>query len=335
LYKNKKYINWKKTIIVILSIIIIASLTILSWYIFKEFQIRNGQDLSNIKYVTQDIYQGENLVERLISAFDKYFIIRSLIEKIISAVMFVLLFASIFKKESRWISLFLVYPFLLFWGFYFSYDHRNLAVILPFISYSCTYGLYLFIEIIQRKWPRLRKYINFKYRIDSKLKTIPIDGKKIILFLSIIIFILILTPSILINSNTILNQQRSLQRKLGCVDLNNLIYDYASNNKIDGQILTDYWFLGLLPEFKDESKRIAFPGVDCNTKVYDVFYDNNPFKKTNDNINYYLLSDRLNPEYINDLDNKITAGKYQLIFEHEIYVQEDNRIERYKFIKIK
>jgi len=305
------------------------------WYVFKEFQIRSGQDLSNFKYVTQDIYQGENLIERLISALDKYFVIRSLIEKIISLVMFALLFASIFKKESRWISLFIVYPFLLFWGFYFSYDHRNLAVILPFISYSCTYGLYLFIEIMQRKWPKLIKFIDFKYRKDLKLKTIPIDSKKIIIFLSIIIVVLVLVPGILINSTTILNQQRSLQRQLGYVDLNNLIYDYASNNKIEGQILTDYWFLGLLPEFKDKNERIAFPGVDCNTTVYDIFYDNDPFEKTNDNINYYLLSDRFNPEYIDDLNNRITLGEYQLIFEYETYVQEDNRIERYKFIKIK
>ena len=221
LYKNKKYINWKKTTVVILSIIIIASLTILPWYVFKEFQIKSGQDLSNIKYVTQDIHQGKNLAERLISAFDKYFITRSIIEKIVSLIMFILLFASIFKKESRWISLFLVYPYLLFWGFYFSYDHRNLAVILPFISYSCAYGLYLFIELIQRKWAKLKKYMYFSYNIDFKLKTISIDGKKFILSLSIILIILILIPSLLINSNTILNQQRSLQRKLGYVDLNN------------------------------------------------------------------------------------------------------------------
>ena len=75
--------------------------------------------------------------------------------------------------------------------------------------------------------------------------------------------------------------------------------------------------------------------MDCNTKVYDIFYDNNPFKKTNDNINYYLLSDRLSPEYTDELNNRITIGEYQLIFEYETYVQEDNRIEKYKFIKIK
>ena len=76
------------------------------------------------------------------------------------------------------------------------------------------------------------------------------------------------------------------------------------------------------------------PEMEDKSKVFDIFYDNNPFEKTNNNVNYYLLSDKLNPKYIEELNNKIATGKYTLIFEYETYVQEDNRTEKYMFLKI-
>jgi len=335
LYKNKKQLSKKVFLKVIILLIFIILIVVFLWYLIKEIQIVSGVDLSSIKYCIHDIYKGDNLIQRLNNVIQKYFISRSIPERIISIFMSFFLLLGLFKKESRWILIIFIYPFILIWCFFFSYDHRNLAVLLPFLAYSSAFGINFFIEKVYKIWPGLKKIMNFKLMYNFEKESFYVNFRKYNIFLTIIAIFLVLILSFTINDNSIIEQQLSLQRQLGYPALNDLIYKYKNEKGIEGQIITDYWHLGLLPEFKDSSRRIAFPGVDCNSNVLAIFYDNDPFDKISSDTNYLLLSNRLSEEILEKINKKIIDGEYNLIFEFEEYVLEDNRLEEYKFIKIR
>ena len=332
-YKAKANLSKRNYILSIALLLIIILVVIAPWYAMKEIQIATGDDLSNIKYVTHDIYEGKSLIQRAYNTVQKYFIGRSIIEKFLSVIIFIILFFGLFKKESRWILIFFIYPYFLIWIFFFSYDHRNLAIAIPFIAYSAAFGLYFILEKINKYWPNLKKFVNFKLLFNFKCNYLNIRKLNMIFIISFLLAVSIL--SFTIKGDLIVNQQHNLQRKLGYQNLNNLIYEYRNEKEIKGQIITDYWFLGLFPEFKDSAKRIAFPRVDCNSNILLIFYDSDPSEKINDATEYLLLSDRINKKIIEKINNKIEDGEYNLIFESEEFNVDDQRLEKYKFVRIK
>ena len=334
LYKAKTSLSKRRIFLQAIILLIIILAIIAPWYIMKEIQITTGDDISNIKYVTHYIYEGKGLLQRTYDVAQKYFINRSIIEKILSIIISVILFFGIFKKESRYVLIFFICPYFLIWTFYFSYDHRNLAIAIPFIAYSVAFGFYFILEKFNKYWPNLKKLVDFKLLPKLKYNYIP-NRIRNLCGISLILFLLVISIlSFTLKGDLIVNQQQNLQRKLGFRGMNDLIYEYRNEVGIKGQIITDYWFLGLFPEFKDSTKRIAFPGANFNSNISLVFYDNNPFEKLNSDTGYLLLSDRFNKKINEEINKKIKSGEYDLIFKFEEFNIEDQRLEKYIFVKI-
>lgn len=159
---------------------------------------------------------------------------------------------------------------------------------------------------------------------------------KTIRFKQSIIFILIPVLALVIFFNrkyshaTLLQQQSRQQKQLGNAIVNNLLYDYVRQNGINGKILSDYWWLTVLPGFQEDINTVC-PFAKTrdeelistrNPKVTIV----NPPALLKDNIDadtqYLLLT------YSYDLgpiiSRRLEQGEYQLIF----------KTNGYRFIKL-
>ena len=94
------------------------------FYVAKSIQITQGLDESNVDWVTQGIFGGATWLERARTAVSNLGVYRWLFLWLLPAFVFV-------RPPIRWLMGVLIVPFTLVWAFFFSYDTRNLALVLP------------------------------------------------------------------------------------------------------------------------------------------------------------------------------------------------------------
>jgi hypothetical protein len=125
-------------------IIFIDLVTIMPWYIYKQIQIGMGLDRSEIQYVTTLGSQGKTTLQVITASFDH--ILLYLNNPIVPAivVLFLLLILLIFScKDGFWqkIVAIVIFPYLFIWVFFFSYDIRNLNLIIPLVGLVAGIGM--------------------------------------------------------------------------------------------------------------------------------------------------------------------------------------------------
>lgn len=149
LYWVYKNYNIKIFIKFLLYLIIINIIIYGFWYIFAQNQINNGLSSSEITYVTKDIFEGKNLIQRTYYAFLNwpYF-------------YFMALGSLVALTNSRLrVICTLTIAYVVIWSFYFSYDRRNFALALPFLAIN----IGLSYQIIFDKYKIILDKIRLKY----------------------------------------------------------------------------------------------------------------------------------------------------------------------------
>jgi len=318
LTKNRKNLPLKK-IGMIIALILFIILFNLYWYIIKIIEIYRGLDFSTLKFLLQDIHHNANYFQRFVNGLNslKGSIIFFLILTFLSLI-------SIFNKKSRWCTIGITIPNILIWGFFFSYDDRNIIPAFPFIAYSVSFGITYLYEIFFRKMlgkTSLNKYILSANQKLSKVKyNLKIKGSYTAMALLIILILISIT--IFFNNSKIINEQINSQKLLGYPSINKLLYDYKDKNKIEGKIIRDYYWITILPEFEGSSIR-TFKENDnfiilSNSDSYELI---NPIELTDDNTFGFLISGLYynNPEFLKDFRRKISNGEYSLLFEKRDY----------------
>jgi len=391
-FKIKKLI--KSIIIPIITIPVI-----LSWYLIKIFEVNRGIDYSNTGYLINDIHGGLNYLQRILRG------IGNLPDKgLVLFLIFILLILSLLVKKIRWVTIFIIFPFLLIWGFYFSYDSRNLALAYPFIAFSSAFGINFLInkftkdkalkntkDILKRNVIKnafsilllaigilvagVGIYFLFIDKTDILLETISkLRGTsiveiwstklqeiyRILMYIGLIVFLfaifmiikdrffaqirlkikyLIVIFSIFfiivgvfigLNTEKIVENQINLRKKLGDPVLNEMLYDYKSKNEINGRIITDYYWLSVIPEFYDSPKDIFI-----NNKKIQIISNVEPYSPfltaVDANTWGFLISDDYyhNDLFADEIETKISNNEYIVIFKEQGYTIKD-----YYFIKI-
>jgi len=156
LFKNRKKPGTGKMLKSVLLMVLFVILIFGSWYIYKEIQISQGLDHSEVKKATQGIFKGKEYGKRLAEAFAYLYNFKRGLKGKIILIVPLLIFLSLFHKKSRYVTLFVVIPFSLIWGFFFSYDHRNLTLAFPFTAFSMAFGATFALEAfnLRSKKPR-------------------------------------------------------------------------------------------------------------------------------------------------------------------------------------
>jgi len=314
--KNRKTLSPGKATAKILSYIFIILLG-LYWYIIKLIDIARGRDFSSLKFLFVDIHHEATLIQRLANGLEN---LRA------SPVFFLILIAlslfSLFNRRARWFTLGITIPSITIWGLFFSYDDRNIIVSFPFLAYSASYGMAYLLRIL-----RLRK---LKEYFISKLPGLSVRKPKVkirlwpgrVLFL--LVFIAVLGSIFLVGAygDIIKQNQIEKQKTIGNLELNQMIFDHKEQYGIDGKIITDYYWITVLPGFEGSSSKIFLENdnfvILSNSDSYELV---DPISLAEEDTFGFLISDMYykDPLLKSNFDLKIRSGEYSHLFSNSGY----------------
>ncbi len=282
---------WRSLAVGLVAALVIA----LPWYAYKQVQISQGVDQTNIEQVTNSIYQGAGLVERAAAAVDS-------LGKYAWLLAFLGPGLLVLDKAYRWIVVLVVLPFSVFWALYFSYDARNLALALPLIGLTSGVGLgrcaELGIDLLARlRAARLRAYA----LAGLGLAALAVGG-------------------LALPAQQLEAQQAAAQKQIFNPDLNAKLYDFiaknGANNGPDVRIATNYP-VAALPGLEDNQVNFWYADFDTYQNLVET-----------QQANYLLVPPSIDARIEQDIEAKLEAGEYKLVFEDEHYVP-------YRFIRVK
>lgn len=299
----------KKSAVLILQSILIMVLLIAPWYLFKEIQIRSGIETSEIGRVTSLVLDRNNFLQIVSSAVSLFIntLKNNYLPKTFTFILLLVLLAFSYKNK-LWglICSLVIIPFTVGWIFFFSYENRNLDLIIPLLAIAAGVGMVNILNIdiekirnfFQQKTPHLITQFTvrlFNWTIKSILSL------KVWYFLFLIPIVFLLprwVPDTRLIQNSLIKQ-----RLMGDPPINDMIYDYKAKNGLDGKIITEYQYLGFLPELDEYY-------------VYSLTDSPDFIEKFNDpDIGYALFNDHWwSAEVHNYVMKLVDENKIQLIF---------------------
>jgi hypothetical protein len=142
--------------------------------------------------------------------------------------------------------------------------------------------------------------------------------------LFLLFFIAILASVFLVGAygDTIKHKQIEKQKTIGIQELNQQIYDYKEEYGIKGKIITDYYWITVLPDFEGSSLKIFLENdnfvILSNSDSYELV---DPTALAEEDTFGFLISDMYfkDPLIKSKFDPKIRSGEYSLIFSSDAY----------------
>jgi hypothetical protein len=202
-------------------------------------------------------------------------------------------------------TLFIVIPFTLIWGFFYSYSYRNLTPAFPFMALAAAFGSYLLIGKLRLVPARRSKQQPLPAETGKTGKTEE-TGKGFKLhaaYLALLIIPLAALNFTVLKKELLLENQLAQQRNAGDIVLNQKLYRYYEKNGFDGKIYSKYPNVQVLPVLRD------YWSTDRHA----------------DDVYYYLYNFNRPRKQTAGLRRKIKSGEYKLLFKHREFL----------FIKVK
>lgn len=228
IFKNRKAFSPKKTVGIILLVLLTVSIVSVSWYVLKEIHIQSGKDQSGIELV-QKAHQGAGYTQRFTRAVTKLATHRHPKLQFLFYAGILVMLLGVFHKKSWRVTLFIVIPYTLIWGFFFSYDTRNLAPMIPFMAFTAAGGMVFLKKLLPG---------------DKKM---PVFNVPVIPVIILVLLGLAAMNFTLLEKDTIIRQQIHKKMKMGDAELNALLYRFHNKQGITGKIATNYLYLKYLP----------------------------------------------------------------------------------------
>ena len=263
--------------------LILALVLVLPWYVFMEYRIVFGGASSNIQYVITDIYQGQTLPERFVTAVGS-------LDNYVYLYVFALLSVFVLDHRFRQILLILVSPFSILWALFLSYEARNLAIALPMLSMTAGVA-------VEEWFLRSRALVG---RLELKLPAF------LLLLLGVIA---VGAATFVLDDEVITQRQISQQRQIFEPALNDKLYKYFSYAEGPEPVITSYpidWLPGL-----------AGLGINERFEEYASFQETLADHPT---VELLLVSVSANQQILDEILQKIEEGIYQRIFTEANYI---------------
>lgn len=278
----------KKVLPYLLAYIGLLLLCIGPFYIYKELAIASHTDTSVVPTILQDLYGSGRSALAVLGAALYYLVTKT--HGLILAYALLLLYA--FKdKQYRYVVWLVIIPYTLVWGFFLSYDSRNLSLAMPLIGLAAGIGL---------------EYVY--------LHTTAFATRKIRIGYCLVVFLLALTLVSPWVSKKIIAADAQAERSIYDPELSILVSNYFDEHP-QGEIFTDLGFLYFLPATEN---RIWSPygGFSPDRNDFDNYFKNN----ANPAATYILAAPYTTPDIVSDINAKISSGTYALIFRHNGYI---------------
>ena len=268
------------------AIVLIYLFLVAPWYIYKEVNIQLGNDYSELSSATGAAHFGRDYPQRFVYGIGSlatglsFFI--GLPGGLFLAALAVLLLASLKEPDCRWIVSLIILPLFLIWGLWFSYDTRNLAMIIPFVGLCSGIGF------------------------ENILRAIPFFGRLRVGYALLILLAGVIVLSVQFTDSYLLTQSIEKQKKIGEIGLNNLLYDYIHTRGFHGRILTDYGYLVSLPELKN----YGAVGYSNDKSFIEL--------SGKSEIGYVLIKrEWANAEVLNYFDTQLAQGNAKLVLTYK------------------
>ena len=232
--------------------IMFASYTVLAlpYYIYKEIQMNKGVEKSEVSWVTQDIYAGKTKLQRLEDASVGFrdtvtdiTLINSLPESMRAvtklaffSILILLSGLSFANPLGRFVMLFIVIPYYLIWGLFFSYDLRNVSLLIGFWGFALGTGTVVGLNVLARIHSRQRKLT------------------AIALLTLFVIFVSIKFP----RQRLLAIERRMAMETILDPILNKLLYQHLDSGNIKGKFLSSYPMGPYLPDVRDHLEPFVF-----------------------------------------------------------------------------
>ncbi len=262
------------------------------YYIYKEFTIYLGEETSVLPTINALIHAGGNSNAVIIFNALIYTIKKSYL---IIILYFISTIYLLFKK--RLSGLLFALPAIiitLYWSLFLSYDSRNLTFGVVLLGISLSFAIHAIINS--------EKTATF---ID-RMKLWP-------LFLLIALLIFISGPFL---NSKILNKYNIEKKTISNKELSTNISSYFADNNDDKKIYSNFALLHFLPDTKDRLYELN-PEHATTKDNFEKYFD--VVSKTN-NIGYILATNYSKDIIINDIKDKIKAGKYVKIFDIDGFI---------------
>lgn len=331
----------------LVGLVIIFSLITLPWYGYKTLEIRRGIDTSEVSSVDAALKRsvgdlgpaatlmaatrrlGSSVVERTIALVSPAtrtamaqgtFQVPSSLSIAIIIVWLLLIAASLFNPIARLALLSVALPYYVIWGIGYSYEFRNMALILPFLGLVAGFGLSVLL-----KW--LLGWMNIKIDIDkavahradeattSQASVIRIGGFKIpraggYATVGIALLVIVGLAQIAYPAQKLQAAHDQYMYDVGMSYVNKPLYEYYHRYGLEGKIRTMYLPIRSLPELKD----FAVASSDILTIDRLVRYENDL------SVHYVLWwTGTTEPDVIDYINDKIQAGQYRMLFNSNNY----------------
>lgn len=282
--KHRQALGAKKMIKTAGVFLLLVIILVGSWYGFRMVLINEGVESSGVAAVTQKVHQNRTSAERWEHGFNRILRVggknNDLARLLIHLAIFFIIMG-VFPKKSRYVVLFMVVPYTLMWGYWFSYDYRNLTAAFPFMAFSMAFG---------GQW--------FFSRLNGGIQKIKAKDVSIWKVAALVLAVVLILNFTVFKSDRILDNQLKQQHNLGDKGLNKKLYEYYEKHGFEGKVYSKYPYFRHLPVLRD----YWVPERDAEGVVY-------------------LLENlfRPNRDIVKEVKQKIRSGHYKILFKHLHY----------------
>ncbi len=274
----------------------IAIFIIVPWYLYKQIQIWQGLEKSEVQMIvgaTEYAFRSVSLNNQLLAitqSLGKYFYL----------LIFILLMSFFVEPIVRGMIWLVVLPLFVSWSLFVSYDFRNLALALPIFGICSGVSIQtLFVHI---------------YQVLKRVLFSRISLGVVLTLFAVVIFLL---GMLVFTDGFIKTRQNEKEMASFSPFINTNILPVVKNDSGDFSIITDYP-LETIQELAGKKNSFLFTSLSD----YQLTINYNTAKNL-----YMLVPKHADKNIMADIIEKINSGKYELLFEDDSWIP-------YMFIKI-
>jgi len=307
LLKRSNY-SFKRNSLIFGVSMIIYLLSTGPWYVYKQVQIKKGIESSEVSWVTEEIYSGKSKSQRLIDATTNFsnkvidFEVlkffpdhdKKILKDSLSIFFLFLLLLAFLSFYGRIGLILVVIPYYLIWGCFFSYDLKNISLLLPFLGLSVAIGAIIFL-----------KYFS---KLISLLNHTKLNKQFAVL---IIALLLIAGISFKYDDKYLFQKEVEKSRLLiGDSAINSKLYNLYESKKMQGNILSGYVFMKFLPGIKQFYVSFTYDkqNLDSLKKIYQQ-------NRIDHKIKYFLFQASAPVEITDFINQREKEGELKVNFE--------------------
>jgi len=255
---------------VLLRVTLLMTALAAPWYVYKFAGFHATKDYDNTARLVYDLHEGRSLPQRMLHG-------AGMISEAATptGVLLLLLAIGVGLRDplQSWLIGLVVVPLLLIWAAAFSYDLRNLALILPFAGAAAGTGLLYASERLGKAIPRTEAVsAGTQSGLESAASRVPLHCRLSRLRIGHVAAFLALTvmaASLYVTDKMLRQWQGPQQRLVGMSELNQQLYAYFESRGGADMIATDYQAMPWLPELGPRSIRCSCEKLDDFRATYD------------------------------------------------------------------